>query len=72
MLRPIFSNVLPHSRTALEEIASKEPELLNADNLRDALSHLESINDRDPTSSITKALDTVAGVSRKETYRYGL
>jgi hypothetical protein len=61
-----------HAAAALEEIASKEPELLDADEVRGVLLYLESIEDRDAIPLITKVLSAVAGVSRKDTYKYGL
>jgi hypothetical protein len=61
-----------HAAAALKEIASKEPELLDPEELRGALSYLESISDSEAGSLITKASDKVASVSRKETYKYGL
>jgi HEAT repeat protein len=61
-----------HAATALADIASKEPELLDPEELQNALSRLQSIGDTETCRLLTKMLSKVTGGSRKEAYKYGL
>ncbi len=60
-----------HAAYALYDIASQEPEILNADELQDALLHLRAIGDNDTYRRMAKALSKVKAVEHRPQYRYG-
>lgn len=60
-----------HAAYALCDVASQEPEILNPDDLQDALLHLRAIRDKDTHRLLAKALSKVKAVEHRPQYRYG-
>lgn len=61
-----------HALDSICDVASKEPEILSVEELKDGLLHLRSIGDKDLSRRLAEALSRVKAVRRKPHYRYGL
>lgn len=79
VLRVFFSRLggeIPEERThaakALGDIADEEPGLLDPQELRDALSRLNRLKDKDAVAVLLKAIPKVRAAPRVGRYRYGL
>jgi nucleoside phosphorylase len=61
-----------HAASALADIARKEPELLDAEQLRSEIGRLEKLGEVDALPRLKKALNEVETTERAEGYKYGI
>jgi hypothetical protein len=61
-----------HAAAAIEEVAAKEPDLLEPQLLGEELARLKQIGDTEIFARIQKVLSRAKAVARADTYRYGL
>jgi nucleoside phosphorylase len=61
-----------HAASALADIAKKEPELLDAEQLRSEIARLGKLGDTGALARLKKALIEVQKTKRAEGYRYGI
>ena len=61
-----------HAASALSDIADKEPELLDPDELRKELSRLRKMGDKEAARHIADALPKAQGVPHPNGYKYGI
>ena len=71
-LRSSDAEELEHAASALADIASKEPELLDAEQLRLEIGRLEKLGQIDGLARLKKALIEVEKTERAEGYKYGI
>jgi hypothetical protein len=70
-LRSTSQEEREHAANAIRDIASKEPEILNVEDLENAMRHLLAIDDSAAGSRLAEAISRVRTIDRKPRYLYG-